>query len=123
MRITDYAILLQNCFLNQQETMIPKLVRWNAHGGTGMILNVDGNNIGNHGISGYGGLIRNADGAWIHGFFGNLEVTNILHAELMAIYKGRHPPHHREGNVCADFLAKHGAHNNEVFTSIAVPPV
>ncbi|GAU21723.1 hypothetical protein TSUD_328480 [Trifolium subterraneum] len=56
--------------------------------GNCMILNVDGSSIGNPGISGYGGLIRNADGAWIHGFFGNLGVTNILHAELMAIYKG-----------------------------------
>ncbi|PNX89622.1 ribonuclease H [Trifolium pratense] len=138
MCITDYAILLQNCFLRQQETTIPKLVRWNAHGGT--------------------------DEAWIHCFVGNLGVTNILHAELMAIYKGLHLAwelnimdfccysdsltalkliiksidecHHyaaiinnikdilnrnwqvailytyREGNACAKFLAKHGAHNN-----------
>ncbi|GAU35482.1 hypothetical protein TSUD_384370 [Trifolium subterraneum] len=57
-------------------------------GGTGMILNVDVSSIGNPGVSGFGGLIRNADGAWVHGFFGNLGVTNILHAELMAIYKG-----------------------------------
>ncbi|KAK2412910.1 putative MO25 protein [Trifolium repens] len=53
-----------------------------------MILNVDGSSIGNPGISGFGGLIRNADGAWVHGFFGNLGITNILHAELMAIYRG-----------------------------------
>jgi ribonuclease HI len=33
-------------------------------------------------------LIRNAGGAWVHGFFENLGVTTILHAELMAIYKG-----------------------------------
>ncbi|GAU20525.1 hypothetical protein TSUD_130830 [Trifolium subterraneum] len=50
-----------------------------------MILNVDGSSID---ISGFEGLICNADGAWIHGFFGNLGVTNVLHAELMAIYKG-----------------------------------
>ncbi|PNX93847.1 ribonuclease H [Trifolium pratense] len=85
MCITDYAILLYNCFLHHHETTVPKLVRWNAHGGTDMILNVDGSSIGNPDISGYGGIIRNADGAWIHGFFGNLGVTNILHAELMAI--------------------------------------
>jgi ribonuclease HI len=29
---------------------------------------------------------------------------------------------YREGNACADFLAKHGARNNRGFTSIAVPP-
>jgi hypothetical protein len=28
----------------------------------------------------------------------------------------------REGNTCADYLAKHGANNNEVFSSIAIPP-
>ncbi|KAK2425361.1 hypothetical protein QL285_035613 [Trifolium repens] len=139
-----------------------------------MILNVDGSSIGNPGISGFGGLIRNADGAWVHGFYGNLGVTNILHAELMAIYKGlllawernikdlwcysdsrtvikliTEPVdewHHyaailnnikdilnrgwhvsilhtlREGNACADYLAKHDANNNEVFSSIAIPP-
>ncbi|PNX62930.1 ribonuclease H, partial [Trifolium pratense] len=55
-----------------------------------MILNVDGSSIGNPGISGYGGIIGNADGTWVHGFVGNFGVTNILHAELMAIYKGLH---------------------------------
>jgi ribonuclease HI len=29
---------------------------------------------------------------------------------------------YREGNACADFLAKHGARNNRGFTSIAIPP-
>ncbi|GAU32935.1 hypothetical protein TSUD_153520 [Trifolium subterraneum] len=111
----------------------------------------------------------------VHGFFGNLGVTNILHAEFMAINKGlilawelnitdlwcysdfvtaikllNEPVdewHHyaaiitnikdilnrdlrrvsilhtfREGNACADYLAKHGANNNEVLSSIANPP-
>ncbi|KAK2444819.1 hypothetical protein QL285_015816 [Trifolium repens] len=88
MRIVEYALLLKNCHSNQRETLIPKLVRWNALGGTNMFLNVDGSSIGNSGISGFGGLIRNADGAWVHCFYENLGVTNILHAELMAIYKG-----------------------------------
>ncbi|GAU31243.1 hypothetical protein TSUD_149290 [Trifolium subterraneum] len=64
------------------------MVRWNAHGGIGMILNVDGSSIGNPGISGFGGLIRNSDGAWVHGFVGNIGHSNILHAELLAIYHG-----------------------------------
>ncbi|PNY06668.1 ribonuclease H [Trifolium pratense] len=109
-----------------------------------MILNVDESSISNLGISGFGGLIRNADGAWIHGFFGNIGVTNILHAELMAIYRGlllawdlnikdlwcysdfvmaitlvTKPV---DGNACADYLAKLGANCNEVFISIANPP-
>jgi ribonuclease HI len=52
-----------------------------------MILNVDGSSIGNPDISGFGGLIRKVDGGWVHGFSGNVGHTNILHAELMAIYK------------------------------------
>ncbi|GAU11445.1 hypothetical protein TSUD_344360 [Trifolium subterraneum] len=168
-----YGRLGMLCVL--KETSLPKLVRWNALGGIGMILNVDGSSIGNPGPSGYGGLIRNAYEAWVHGLFGNLGVTNILHAELMAINKGLllawelnitdlwcysdsvaaikllnehvdewHPYYaaiitnikdilnrdwrvtilhtFREGNACADYLAKHGANNNEVFSSIANPP-
>ncbi|GAU22350.1 hypothetical protein TSUD_106780 [Trifolium subterraneum] len=88
LRIMDYALLLKNCYFSTHEISTTKFVKWNALGGTGLILNVDGSSIGNPGISGFGGLIRNADGAWIHGFFGNLGVTNILHPELMAIYKG-----------------------------------
>ncbi|PNX87620.1 hypothetical protein L195_g043713 [Trifolium pratense] len=42
MRIVDYALLLKNYHFNQHEMTLPKLVRWNALAGTGMILNVDG---------------------------------------------------------------------------------
>ncbi|GAU41397.1 hypothetical protein TSUD_244820 [Trifolium subterraneum] len=88
MRIVDYALLLTNCHTNSQVITLPKLVKWNAFGGTNMILNLDESSIDNPGISGFGGLIRNADGAWVHDFYGNLGVTNILHVELMAILKG-----------------------------------
>ncbi|GAU12283.1 hypothetical protein TSUD_141910 [Trifolium subterraneum] len=174
LRIMDYALLIENCHSNHHDTSTSKLVKWNALGGTGMILNVDGSSLGNPGISGFGGLIHNADGAWVLGFFGNLGVNNILHAELRAIYKGLllawdlnikdlwcysdsemaiklisesvDQWHHyaailnniqdilrrdwqvlilhtfREGNAYADYLAKHGANNNKVFSSIATPP-
>ncbi|MCH84589.1 hypothetical protein A2U01_0005421 [Trifolium medium] len=42
------------------------MVRWNAQGGTGMILNVNGSSIGNPGVSGFGGLIWSYDGAWVY---------------------------------------------------------
>ncbi|KAK2425147.1 hypothetical protein QL285_035429 [Trifolium repens] len=173
MGIVDYALLLKNDPSKSHVNLNPQLVRWNVNGGTDMILNVDGSSIGNPGVSGYGELLRTADGAWVHGFFGNLGFTNILLAELMAIYKGLllawemnikdlwcysdskiaiklvmepvdewhhyaailnniqgilrrewqvtivHTP--REGNACADFLAKHGATSNVVFSSIANP--
>ncbi|GAU34698.1 hypothetical protein TSUD_29390 [Trifolium subterraneum] len=88
LRIMDYTLLIENCHSNHHDTPSAKLVKWNALEGTGMILNVDGSSIDNPGISGFRGLIRNADGAWVHGFFGNLGVTKILHTKLMTIYKG-----------------------------------
>jgi ribonuclease HI len=174
LRIENFAHLLKACFFNHQTVSTTKLVKWNALGSTTMILNVDGSSIGNPGVSGFGGLIRNSDGAWVHGFAGNIGFSNILHAELLALYHGllhawelgiidlqcysdsktvitltTDPTdewHHytaiilnikdvlardwrvrishtlREGNACADYLAKYGAHHNEAFTTIASPP-
>jgi ribonuclease HI len=64
------------------------MIRWNAQGGTCMILYVDGSSIDNHGISGFRGLIWNSVGAWVQGFVGNIGFSNILHAELLAVYYG-----------------------------------
>jgi hypothetical protein len=47
-----------------------------------MILNADGISIGNHGVSGFRGLIRNLNGAWVQGSGGNIGFSNIFHAEL-----------------------------------------
>jgi hypothetical protein len=33
-------------------------------------------------------LIRNSDGAWVHGFVSNIGFSNILHAVLLAVYHG-----------------------------------
>ncbi|MCH83631.1 ribonuclease H protein [Trifolium medium] len=113
------------------------MVRWNAYGGLGMILNIDGNSIGNLGVFGFGGLIRNSDGAWIHGFAGNIGFSNILHAELFAVYHAiiynikdiltrnwrvRLVHTLREGNTCADFLVRIGARNPEAYSPLVAPP-
>jgi hypothetical protein len=39
----------------------------------------------NLGISGFGGLIRNSDDAWVCGFAGNIRFSNILRVELLAV--------------------------------------
>ncbi|XP_045799915.1 uncharacterized protein LOC123894078 [Trifolium pratense] len=88
MRIDNFAQLLKTCFLQQNISPTTRMVRWNAQGGNDMILNVDGSSIGNHGVSGFGGLIRNSDGGRIQGFAGNIGISNILHAELLAMYYG-----------------------------------
>jgi len=84
----NYASLLAKCFLKQHPVPLMHVINWNDKGGNGMILNVDGSSLGNPGVSGFWGLLRNEDGAWIHGFAGNIVFSNILHAELLAIYHG-----------------------------------
>jgi ribonuclease HI len=64
-----------------------KSIKKNRENMSNMILNVDESS-SNPGISGFGGLIRNSDGAWMHGFAGNIEFSNILHVELLAMYHG-----------------------------------
>ncbi|KAK2421190.1 hypothetical protein QL285_031846 [Trifolium repens] len=53
-----------------------------------MILHVDRSSIGNLGVSGFEGLIRNSNSVWVHGFAGNIGFSNILHAKLMVVYHG-----------------------------------
>ncbi|CAJ2654735.1 unnamed protein product [Trifolium pratense] len=78
----------KNTFKLQATIPKTKWVRWNAHRGSGMILKVDGSSLGNPGIPDFGGLIRNNDDVWIHGFAGNIGFSNILHVELLTIYYG-----------------------------------
>jgi hypothetical protein len=88
MNTDNYAHLLRKCFFKHYVSPETRMVRWNAQGGTCMILNVDGSSNGNPGISGFGGLIRNSFGAWVQGFVGNIGFSNILHVELLAVYYG-----------------------------------
>ncbi|KAL6494930.1 hypothetical protein OROGR_030849 [Orobanche gracilis] len=137
-------------------------------------LNVDGSSLGNPGNAGFGGLLRDSNGAWISGFLGAIGITNNLHAELMGLLHGLQltwengyrkficysdsmdalslinrflPVHHhyspvvlsiqdllqrdwevvlkhtlREGNFCADLLAKMGANSSSNLTIIHVAP-
>ena len=170
----NFANLLAQSFPKSNLTTQLRLVKWNAYYGQGSILNVDGSSPENPGVSGLGGLLRNNNGAWIRSFSGNIGFSNILHAELMAMYHGLRLAwelevtnlvcysyskttinlifatvndwHHyapiirniqellardwqvrvlhtlREGNACAEYLAKLGAGSHESFWSIEHPP-
>jgi len=52
------------------------------------ILNVDGSSFGSTGRLGFGGVLRDLDGAWLCGFLGFIGISNNLHAELLAIMHG-----------------------------------
>ncbi|KAL6276567.1 hypothetical protein ACE6H2_020168 [Prunus campanulata] len=51
-------------------------------------VNTDGGRNNTTGMIGAGGLLRDADGAWLKGFTGNLGVGSILEAELWGIFWG-----------------------------------
>lgn len=51
-----------------------------------IVLNVDRGSLGNPSPSGVGELLQNEDSAWIFGFYGNIGVTETLHAELLALF-------------------------------------
>lgn len=53
-----------------------------------MALNVDGSAINNPGWVGFGGVIRDHNGVFKKGFYGSVGYSNILHAELMALFLG-----------------------------------
>jgi len=46
----NYANLLAKCFLEQHPVPLMRVIKWNDKGGNGMILNVDGSNLGNPGV-------------------------------------------------------------------------
>ncbi|KAJ1400827.1 Ribonuclease H domain [Sesbania bispinosa] len=64
----------------------PRMVCWNAPSEDQIVVNTDGSVM--DGRAGYGGLICSPAGCWIKGFYGHLNDTNILHAELFAVMKG-----------------------------------
>jgi hypothetical protein len=84
----NLAQLLKTCFIKHKISPTTTMVSWNSQGDIGMIMNVGGSSISNLGVSGFGGLIRNSDGVWVHDFAGNIGFSNILHAELLAVYHG-----------------------------------
>jgi hypothetical protein len=53
-----------------------------------MILNVDGSALPNIGRADYGGLICNHDDSFQLGFFKNMGISYILHAEIQALLIG-----------------------------------
>lgn len=53
-----------------------------------MKLNTDGSSLGNPGLAGGGGLIRNEKGGWVVGFASKIGITSSFLAELWALRDG-----------------------------------
>ncbi|GAU48278.1 hypothetical protein TSUD_405240 [Trifolium subterraneum] len=149
-------------------------VKWSRPTEGFVCLNVDGSLLGSTNTAGYGGLLRNIDGEFIWGFYGDAAIQSILFAEIMAIWYGLKlgwkrgfrkvlrcsdsllsinlikdgvTIHHclaneihcirkllendwevilthtfREGNACADVLAKLGVVSDSSFVDVSPPP-
>ncbi|KAJ1429100.1 Ribonuclease H-like superfamily [Sesbania bispinosa] len=54
----------------------------------GVALNSDGSSFGSPGNAGFGGLLRDVDGAWLFGFYGTIGLADCLLAELMGLRMG-----------------------------------
>jgi len=65
--------------------LTPKMVSWQHGDEDTIIFNIDGSVLTNLKKMGYGGLICKHDGSFQLGFFGNVRISNILHAEIQAI--------------------------------------
>jgi ribonuclease HI len=80
----------KNCFsVNQNGVIEERFTKWNNNNHSCVILNVDGSCLGSPTRAGYGGLLRNYAGYYLSVFSGYIHnSTDILYAELFAIYQG-----------------------------------
>ena len=65
--------------------LIAKQIRWEKPGLGWVKLNTDGSSLGNPGLAGGGGLIRDEEGAWVVGFARNIGISFSFIVELWAL--------------------------------------
>lgn len=71
------------------QSMIIKLIRWDKPKDGWAKLNTDGSALGNPGLAGGGGVIRDCTGRWMVGFSRKIGIASSLTAELWAIRGGQ----------------------------------
>ncbi|KAG5038525.1 hypothetical protein JHK86_019365 [Glycine max] len=67
---------------------MPRQVNWIRPQGDVIALNVDRSVLGNPQVARFGGLCRNHNGAFLLGFYGAVEISEVLYAEILALLKG-----------------------------------
>ena len=75
-------------FVHQTPNLIPQIIRWHIPPSPFLKLNIDGSTLGNPGLAGVGGVLRDHWGRWISGFslYVGLATNNL--AELAAVRQG-----------------------------------
>lgn len=61
-------------------TKQPREVTWTIPIEGSVTLNVDGSAVTTSGLVGFGGLVRDHSGSFLHGFYGSVGVSDIMHA-------------------------------------------
>jgi len=82
------TLIHKTCIVTGPANESGRWTSWHPVESSATMLNVDGSNFGNPDISDFGGVLRRHDGSWIYGFGGNIGISSILQAELLAIYHG-----------------------------------
>lgn len=65
-----------------------RYVSWMCPTAGTVALNVTGSAFTNIGLVGFGGIIRYHTGSFLHGYYGSVGISCIMHAELLAIHHG-----------------------------------
>ncbi|GAU21466.1 hypothetical protein TSUD_241890 [Trifolium subterraneum] len=128
--------------LNHRQIVHHRMVAWACPSEGTVCLNVDGSMLGSIQTVGFGGLIRNKFGTFLKGFYGVASQPSVLYAEIIAVLNGLEYANDiqsirqlltrdwnvvinhtfREGNACADLLAKMGASASSPMVILEEPP-
>ena len=73
--------------VHHSRVKIPQFIWWQFPPDPFIKLNTDGNAIGNPGLAGARGLLRNSSGEWISGFSLHLGLTSNNMAELAVVHQ------------------------------------
>ena len=74
--------------VHHSRVKIPQFIRWQFPPNPFIKLNTDGSAIGNSGLAGARGLLRNSSSEWISGFSLHLGLTSNNMTELATVYQG-----------------------------------
>ena len=83
---TEYHFLASP--VHHNHIKFPQFIRWQFSPDPFIKLNIDSSAIGNPGLAGAGGLLRNSSREWISGSFLHLRITSNNMAELVAVRQG-----------------------------------
>ena len=74
--------------VHHSSVTISQVIWWQFPPDPFIKLNTDGSVLGNPGLAGAGGLLRNSSGDWLSGFSLHLGISSNNMAELAAVHQG-----------------------------------